>query len=435
MKTQESILKGAFFFLGASILVKGIRFIQSIITANVFGVSSELDTFFIAFNISMLPVNVLFFAMQAVLVATLSQVSKDGEEKVSRFVTESLILSVAISLLSGIAIIPLAWIFMPFLAPGFNETLRSNVIDILIQLFPFIIISGPAWILTGVLQSKKRFFSSAIIPGITPLLTVLFLFTFKNSIGIKLFVICMCVGILFEFLLSFWILNRTKILSRITFNISKECRKLAGESFILSIGTFLMFCTSLVEQAFATLSGSGGISILYYGMRLPYLLIALSAVPLGASILSHFSELLAKSEKKECARVWAKYTLVSLIISVPVVAVLIWLSKELVALLFAGGSFGIIEIEKVTAVQQLFLLQLPAYIGMVISQRLLTAMNQNKIVGSISGFSLLSILILNAILEPHLGLSGVALSTSMMYWIAFSISAGSAFRIVKSKSV
>jgi len=115
--------------------------------------------------------------------------------------------------------------------------------------------------------------------------------------------------------------------------------------------------------------------------------------------------------------------------------VLIWLSKELVALLFAGGSFGIIEIEKVTAVQQLFLLQLPAYIGMVISQRLLTAMNQNKIVGAISGFSLLSILILNAILEPHLGLSGVALSTSMMYWIAFSISAGSAFRIVKSKSV
>lgn len=107
--------------------------------------------------------------------------------------------------------------------------------------------------------------------------------------------------------------------------------------------------------------------------------------------------------------------------TVPLAILLILISKPLVQVLFQRGSFTPEDTYMVARIQAFYALQIPFYIGGILVVRLISSMRKNQLLMWVSGSNLLVKIVLNYLLIQYFGVYGIALSTSIIYLISFSI--------------
>jgi putative peptidoglycan lipid II flippase len=184
-------------------------------------------------------------------------------------------------------------------------------------------------------------------------------------------------------------------------------------------GSFLMCSTTVVDQGMAAMLAGGSVAALSYANKTIGLILAICATALSTATLPYFSQMVARQDWAACKHALKRFSWILVAVTVPFTLGLIAISTPLTRVLFQRGSFTGADTALVSKVQAFYAIQIPFYVCGMLFVRFLSAARRNELLMYGSAVSLLLDIGLNFELMKKLGVAGIALSTSLVYVVAF----------------
>src|SRR5690606_231813 len=124
-----------------------------------------------------------------------------------------------------------------------------------------------------------------------------------------------------------------------------------------------MGSTHLISQGMAAMLDPGSVSALGYGNKVTAVLLGVGATAVSTAFLPHFSRMVALDDWNGIRDTLFTYTGLLLAVTIPLSALLIYISEPVIALLFQRGAFTESDAKIVGEVQAMYLLQVPPCIA------------------------------------------------------------------------
>ena len=140
---------------------------------------------------------------------------------------------------------------------------------------------------------------------------------------------------------------------------------------------------------------------------------------LWIAVLTYFSKMAAEDDWKGIKQTLDTYTRLIFAVGIPVVLLLILLSKSIVGLLFERGAFTSQDTALVSNIQIYYFLQIPFYVLAMLMMRLISSLKANRWLLLVSSIGFILNIVLNYTFMHWLGVAGIALSTSIVYVISY----------------
>jgi putative peptidoglycan lipid II flippase len=113
---------------------------------------------------------------------------------------------------------------------------------------------------------------------------------------------------------------------------------------------------------------------------------------------------------------------------------MIYYSKPMVAVLFQRGAFTESDTHLVGEVQAIILLQVPPYVVGMLFVRLISALKANQVMMWGNAINLFVCVVLNYVLMQRFGVVGIAVGTSVMYFISVAFLVLVSLRLIREKA-
>jgi putative peptidoglycan lipid II flippase len=178
---------------------------------------------------------------------------------------------------------------------------------------------------------------------------------------------------------------------------------------------------TLVDQTAAAILGTGSISILNFGTRLPAVLLGIGPTAASTAILPRFSQMTAAGLWKKLKRSFTLAVLVNAGAMALLTGRLVWFSEPIVRIAFQRGAFTVADSHRVALVQSCSLLQVPFAVGLTIVTRLVASMKANSILMPVSIAGLLLNIAFDYTLMTRYGVAGIAISAAIVQGFMFAI--------------
>jgi putative peptidoglycan lipid II flippase len=400
---------------------------RELVVAQWFGRSDALDAFLIAYLLPTFLVNVVAGSFGPAFVPTFIQVrDQEGREGAQRLFSSVMVASL---ILMGVVVVllgVLAPAYLPLLGSGFSAPKLLMTRRLLYVLLPFVAFSGLASIWTSVLNAGERFALPALLPVLPPVSAIVFLLALGKVWGIFALALGTILGAGTQAVLLGWELRAQGVrLSLRWYGMDARLRQVAGQYGPALAGALLMGSTDLVDQSMAAMLPPGSVAALNYGKKIISLMVVVGAKPLGTAVLPYFSQMVADHNWDACRHTLKTYARYILLISVPLTALIVVISHPLVRLLFQRGAFGASDTAVVGQVQAFLALEIPFYLLGIMGVRALSALKRNSMIMFIAGVNVAVNVVFNWILMKYAGVAGIALSTSLVYFISCSLIYGS----------
>jgi putative peptidoglycan lipid II flippase len=311
-------------------------------------------------------------------------------------------------------------LYLQILASGFPEDKLKLTLDLLYVMSPVIILSGITTIRSAILNAGEKFVTPALIPVVTPAITIVLILAGGAVLGIYSLALGLVIGQLIE---SSWLgfaLRRRGVTRSLGWHgFDANLRQIVQQFVPMVAGAFLLGSTQLVDQAFAASLPAGNVAVLNYGNKVISFPLQIAATAIGTSFLPYFSSMLAKNDWDGARQTLKRYLKLIFLLTVPLTLLLIIFSEPLVRLLLQRGAFTEADTRIVAQVQALGALQIPFYLGGILIVRLISAMKANHILMWGAGLSLVINFLADYLLMKIFGVAGISFSTSIVYFSSF----------------
>jgi putative peptidoglycan lipid II flippase len=271
--------------------------------------------------------------------------------------------------------------------------------------------------LLSFLENRKHFIFTSLGTVLSSLgiLTCVSIVSNINSIAVGMLVSA------FVFLLIeiFVISKKDNIKLKLSFDLKNVEPKFKKQYYWLFFASLTMGSTFVVDQYMANYFGESSVSGLNFGYRLSAIISGLGALSLGAVALPVFSKFIADNQSSKIPKLLQSLFLVLFLVSLPVVGLIYYYSDLIISLLFERGAFGTLNVSLVSSFLKLYIFQFPFYVAGVVLSRLMSSLGKNKIVFAISFIALFLNITFNILFTNWIGISGIALSTSVVYLFTF----------------
>lgn len=395
-------------------IVKILGFLKEVYIGNIFGMSEDLDIFFILILIPAFFSNVFLGAFKAVVIPNYIFAQKKGNLIFhNNLIFQTIILGSILTLGFFVCSTPIN----TYLVRNYSNDIASAVFEnqnLLLFCIPIWTFSS---LLSGLLEIRKKFIVSAVYPIITSIVFISFLFFFEPTIG--LLIQAFVIGSFFELGLLLLFQPIKFVFKNIKLNDPDSI--ILYKQFIpkLLSGLIIGF-NPIVDQIFTSEIADGAISTLNYGNKLPAFAITILTLGVGNVILPYFARL------KGISNLQVLKTLNKILISLFIVGsfctlFLIVFGKDLIIIIFQNGNFTNQDSENVFLVLFMFSFQIPFYLLSITLVRFLTAFNLNLFNIISSSFMVIVNVICNYLFIDKYGVSGIALSTSIVVLFGFLI--------------
>lgn len=184
---------------------------------------------------------------------------------------------------------------------------------------------------------------------------------------------------------------------------------------IALIGQVVLTLTTPIDNAFASHLGEGAVAKLSYANRLIIIFTSLGATVIGRALLPVISESVARDDVALAKRHTLQWAVIIWVVCSLTVVVGWLLAPTLTAWLFQRGAFTATSTEEVATLFRFALLQLPFYCCAIVFIQWLASVRRYDCLtkGSLISFSVK--ILLNYLLLPIWGLTGVVIATVVMY--------------------
>jgi putative peptidoglycan lipid II flippase len=394
--------------------------LRELVVAREFGVGDALDKFVIAYLVPAFAIAVVAGSITAALVPTYIRVrERDGESSANDLAARVLVLAVAFLIAVTIVLALTTPLIVRGVASGFSPEKVRETERLMYVLLPLVAISGVCAVLTGVLNAGRRFAIAAATPVLTPLAVVACLLLFHHAWGIYSIAVGWVIGACAELTVLGVALRRRRLRLVWWSGWDHDLQTVARQYLPMVVGAVLMSSTLLIDQAMASTLGSGSVSALSYGSRLTALIVGLGAIAVGTVAMPYFSLMVARAEWSAVRAFLNGYLVLIFAAAIPLTVLICVFSQPLVKVFLERGAFSSADTALVADVQRYFAIQIPFYVAGILVVRLISSLRMNKILMWGCALNAGLNVILNYLLMRWLGIGGIALSTSIVYVIAF----------------
>ncbi len=408
----KKIVQATTIVTAITLVIKGLGFVEKILLAYFFGTGIEVDAYLVAYSIPFSAFIVLRDVVEPAFLPTFLRTWRDSERDGWRLFS---VTGTLLSVLLGAATVAGIFLAAPLIsltAPGFSGEQRALAVHLTRLALPALLFLGLSTLTTAALHAQKRFTLPAL--GQTsfragPL--VLFLAR-GGTQGLALGVILGALGkLLLETLGLGRHLRRVRPSLDFSFSPVRTVGRLAAPLLVaLSLS---LFVGPLVDNAFASRVGVGGVSALAYARKIGETLTTLLPFTLGMVLLPFSAEMAAGKDREALARTLAGAVRALALIFLPVTVGLVVLREPFVRLLLERGAFTAAS-TRLTAGPLLFyaLGLLPFALEVVVIQFYFARQDTlTPVIADVVAF------VLNVALIPPLmaafGLGGIALATTV----------------------
>ncbi|WP_251965832.1 murein biosynthesis integral membrane protein MurJ [Salinibacter ruber] len=420
---------------GGTAVVKGMAMAKELVVAYHFGTADALDAFLIAFMVPSFAVNVTAGAVEASFMPTYIEVLEREGKAEARRLLGSVIVGVAAVLAAACVLLGVVGPFLiPLVGSSFGPEKLALTEAFYYLLIPIVLLKGVAIVWARVLNAGDRYALAAVAPALLPAALIVFLVTAGDSWGGYVLVVGTLVGYVGEVGLLAAGLVRGDLWVWPAWGGWTDALGQTWDQFLpMIVGNLLVSSAPLIDKSMAAILGSGKVAALNYGVKVPTALLGLGSQALSTAVLPYFSRMTAAGDWAGVRHTLHTYVWVSLGVTIPVTAGLVYVSDPLVALLFERGAFTQDDTQLVGLVQALYLLQVPAYVLSILAVRLISSLKSNRILMVGSALNLAVNVGLNYLFIQWLGLAGIALSTAVVYVVSFLFLYGMVRRVLLQK--
>jgi putative peptidoglycan lipid II flippase len=386
-----------------------------VVTARYFGAGDQLDAFVIAFLLPAFFTDIIAGSFGASFVPAFIRVrSGQGDVAARMFARTGLALVLGAMLAVSILLaVGGRWI-LPLLGSSFSTEKLRITGSLFLALILWLPMSACIAVWRAVLNAHNAFALAAAAPLTTPVSTIVFLYAGASRWNVYTLCWGTLVGVAVETLMLGWGMHRLGIPVLPAWRgWTTDMLAIRRQYVPLLAGTMFAALCPLIDQAVAGSLGSGSVSALAYGTKLASVLAAISATAIATAVLPEFSRLAAQHDWNHLRNAVRVHSSVIMVLALPAVAGIVWLSAPIVRTFYQGGAFDASAARVVTSVQQFALLQVPFAILFVVAARLAVAMSATAILIRASLFTLAATAAGDIILSRIMGIAGIPLAGAL----------------------
>lgn len=395
---------------------------KDLVVAYQFGVSDAVDAYLIAFMLPAFTISIIAGSFGPAFIPTYLRLWQQSDRVAAqRLVSSMMIIGVGFLALICFVLVAIGPALLSLLAAGFSQEKLALTQSLFLMLLPTLVVSGTSAIAGAVLNAHERFSITAMTPMLSPLCGIVALLFGGHAWGIYALAAGTVVGLVTEMAV---LLTRFRGLGLDVFRwrgVGPDVRGVLRQYVATIAGALLMGSTELVDQTMAAALGSGSVAALAYGNKVVIFVLGVSSVALSTAVLPHFSRMVVERDWRAIRHTLRVYRRLILAVTVPMVILLVWWSDALVRILFERGAFGETDARLVSEVQVYFLLQIPFYLLGIMGVRLVSALSLNHVLVVIALVNFVANIIGNLLLSKLFGVAGIALSTTIVYFLSFSL--------------
>ena len=417
VQLNNPIFKNIMLVTGIGLFLKMLAFVKETFVASSFGISKDLDSFFIAALIPTFLQIVFIGGIKALFIPNYIKDLHDGNS--AKSIQTAFLLS--ISLLS-ILLMTLIWFVFRFYIPEIFAGHETEFYQLIDQQLFLIIFCIPVWAISGflsaLLEMNNRFFISSISDGFTSIVTIFLVVYFSSQMGPKVLALGLLIGTLISLTVKLFITLKYRYVSVGKIEMNQNLRVMFSQYPSKIISAFLTGINPFVDQFFAAQLVVGSIAAINYGSKIPAFISAILLSSMGSVLLPYFSRSVTIDQEKafkNLSKILSYIFVGTGILSV----LLIFNSNLIVHFLFERGKFDEADTLVVGSIQKISLIYVPFYIGTLVIVKFLTAINKNGFMAMASTWNLIFNLTLNIILVKYFGLYGIVWSTTLVYIVNF----------------
>ena len=411
----------------ATMASRVLGFAREALIGAALGAGPAADAFYAAFRFPNLFRRILAEgAFNAAFVPLFARELEGGGITAARRLAEAVlaVLVPVLLVLSAVAII-----FMPALvewviAPGFVENPDKFDLTVFMTriMFPYLLCMSLAAMLSGILNSMRRYFLAAFVPvllNVALIAVLLFALTdglSQSEIGRWLAWGVFASGILQLFFLVWGV-------GREGFSVSMAWPRLTPEvkRLLVLMGPVVLTggatqINLMIGQIIAS-AQDGAIALLNYADRINQLPLGVIGVAVGVVLLPELSRALKAGDQAEAARLQNRSTEFALGLTVPAAIGLIVMAAPIINILYERGAFTAETTALASTALAAFASGLPAYVMIKVFQASYFAREDTKTPMWFAFVQVAANIVLSLVLFPVHGHVAIAAATSISAWL------------------
>ncbi len=414
---KQTITEATIIISVIAFLSKIVGYLRDALTANYFGTSYQVDAFVVASRIPTMILGLFSGGMQAIVIRMYAEKKASDSEKAKIFVNQIFFVFSVILLVVTILIVILSTFSVKLVAWGFSGkslALASEFLKLLAILGYLNIMVG---FFTGLFQAEKQFLYPAFIGLIANMFVPLSILIFTPSVGIRSEVIGHDLfGFAYFIFLYLFLVHRWEFFKK--FNIKHIDWKDITEFTRLMFPAIIVSSMSVIYQITDTTVASflplGSIAILGYAQTIFTIPYSLLAASIAVSVYPSLSSYAVSKDNNGYVGLFKKSIYSLSYLMAPISVVFTVLSTIIVRILFQRGAFDAHSTAVTASCVSMYSLGLFAIAIADIFRRVFFSFKDTKTPMNISIASAVLNLIFDIILAKYMGVSGIALATTIV---------------------
>ena len=414
----------------ATLISRLLGYFRDSAVAYAFGAHNVADAFYAAFRISNLFRRLLGEgSLASSFVPVFSEYIVKGDQKETKrffnviFTTLFAVLLVLCAL--GIIFAPQITRLITWGFAGEPDKMELTV-SLTRVMFPFMLFISLAALLTGVLNSLKKFFVPAVSPAFLSASEILCIFAVIPFLRPELRIVALAYSVVAggagQFFIQLLAVIKKDIRPHVDFDAAHPGQKKVFRLMLPAmIGLSVDQINSFVDTVCASFLAGGSITALYYSNRIMQLPLALFGISVSSVSLPALSRSAASGDTRGMKET-VNYSLRIMSLAVaPAMVGLCLLAEPVIKMLFERGNFDSYATRITAACLFFYSFGLLAFAGVKIAANCFYAMQDTKTPLKAAYICMMINVVLNILLMRPFGVGGLAMATSISSWINFVI--------------
>lgn len=396
------------------IMTKILGFSRDIFLSYFYGASEITDAYLIAMTIPAVFFTFIGLGIAAGYIPSYTKIEEQqGEAAAHQFTSNLVNLTIILTTVIVIVLLVFPVFFIKMFAFGFEgETLKLAVqfmqIASLSMYFTALI-----YIFNSFLEIQGKYLIT-VLAGI-PLNLVMILFIYFSSFwNIYLLAIGSIVSVAIQFMFVIPAIRKTGYRYKFYFSLKEESlKKMILLSLPVIIGVSVDQINVLVDRTIASQIVEGGISALTYANRINFFIEAIFVTAIVTVVFPKIAKLAVKKEMVQLKWMIQKLITTVALLMIPATVGLMIFSEEITALLFGRGAFEENALAMTSGVLFFYSIGMLGFGLREVISKVFYSLEDSK-TPMINAFGAMVLnVILNIVLSRYMGISGLALATSI----------------------
>ncbi len=413
--TMGRVLSFATITAAGFVLGRISGLLREMIVSARFGLSAELDAYFLAYTVPAIIDNVI--AGSAIVAAAMPAFARyltanqraEFWRVASMLTNLVLIVSITLTILGMLLATPIIGAF----APKMSAPTQTLAAALLVIVMPTLFLSALLNMLTAILNSVDRFVGPALIFLVLNLGIIGTVLALSPAIGIYSLALGYLVGVVLQTLVQFFELRAERAQYAFALELRHPAFREIGKAFLpIAALAFVAQINILIDKSMASALPAGSIGALQYADTLLGTFYMLGT-SLGIAVFPSLSRLAATNDLENTARTVAASLRLLIFILMPLMFLLILFPIPIVGVILGRGRFDAGAIQMTAWALAAYAVGLVGVGAIYVLQRAFYALSAGKLPLFVGIGAVAVHLSLNLILIPIFGHAGIALSVAL----------------------